>query len=130
MKFEFSAGGIVYSGKKVLVIKTKNLKGEFVWTFPKGIIEKGEKAEDTALREVREETGYEVKIIKLLDKVEYFFRKEGELVKKSVKWFLMEPIRKIADPDWEVSEVKWLDTIEALERLSYESDKELIARVM
>ena len=130
MKFEFSAGGIVYNKGKVLLIKTKNLKGKAVWVFPKGIIEKGEKAEDTALREVREETGYEVKIIKLLDKVEYFFRKEGELIKKSVKWFLMQPITKVSGPDWEVSEVKWFSTIEALEKLSYESDKELISRVM
>ncbi|MBA7596340.1 NUDIX domain-containing protein [candidate division WOR-3 bacterium] len=130
MKFEFSAGGIVCKGEKVLLIKTEDLKGNPVWTFPKGIIEKGEKAKDAALREVREETGYDVKIVRLLDVVEYFFRREGELIKKSVKWFLMEPIKRMEEPDWEVSEITWIKYDEAKELLTYRSDRKLIQLII
>jgi len=130
MKFEFSAGGIVCKGEKVLLIKTEDLKGNPVWTFPKGVIEKGEKAKDAALREVREETGYDVKIVRLLDVVEYFFRKEGELIKKSVKWFLMEPIKRMEEPDWEVSEITWIKYDEAKELLTYKSDRKLIQLII
>ena len=130
MKFEFSAGGIVCKGEKVLLIKTEDLKGNPVWTFPKGVIEKGEKAKDAALREVREETGYDVKIVRLLDVVEYFFRREGELIKKSVKWFLMEPIKKMGEPDWEVSEITWIKYDEAKELLTYKSDRKLIQLII
>lgn len=130
MKFEFSAGGIVCKGEKVLLIKTEDLKGNPVWTFPKGIIEKGEKAKDAALREVREETGYDVKIVRLLDVVEYFFRREGELIKKSVKWFLMEPIKRMEEPDWEVSEITWIKYDEAKELLTYKSDRKLIQLII
>jgi len=129
MRFEFSAGGIVCKDAEVLLIKTENLKGNPVWTFPKGIIEKGEKARDTAIREVREETGYEVKIIKLLEKVEYFFRREEELVKKSVKWFLAKPVKKIKKPDWEVAEISWVSFELAKKILSYKSDRQLIANL-
>jgi len=130
MKFEFSAGGIVCKGEKVLLIKTEDLKGNPVWTFPKGVIEKGEKAKDAALREVREETGYDVKIVRLLDVVEYFFRREGELIKKSVKWFLMEPIKRMEEPDWEVSEITWIKYDEAKELLTYKSDSKLIQLII
>lgn len=130
MKFEFSAGGIVCKGEKVLLIKTEDLKGNPVWTFPKGIIEKGEKAKDAALREVREETGYDVKIVRLLDVVEYFFRREGELIKKSVKWFLMEPIKRMEEPDWEVSEITWIKYDEVKELLTYKSDRKLIQLII
>jgi len=130
MKFEFSAGGIVCKGEKVLLIKTEDLKGNPVWTFPKGVIEKGEKAKDAALREVREETGYDVKIVRLLDVVEYFFRREGELIKKSVKWFLMEPIKRMEEPDWEVSEITWIKYDEAKELLTYKSDRKLIQLII
>ncbi|MCK4397129.1 NUDIX domain-containing protein [candidate division WOR-3 bacterium] len=130
MKFEFSAGGIVCKGEKVLLIKTEDLKGNPVWTFPKGVIEKGEKAKDAALREVREETGYDVKIVRLLDVVEYFFRREGELIKKSVKWFLMEPIKRMEEPDWEVSEITWIKYDEVKELLTYKSDRKLIQLII
>ncbi len=51
VEFEFSAGGIVKRDSEVLLIKTKDLKGNEVWTFPKGKIEKGEKSKEAALRE-------------------------------------------------------------------------------
>jgi len=126
--FEFSAGGIVVENNKVLLIKTKNLEGKEVWTFPKGHIEKKEKAEETALREVEEETGYKCKIQTQLDTVQYWFKDKERLVKKTVKWFLMTPVEKVKEPVWEILETKWLTFDEAKNILSYNSDKKLLEK--
>ena len=62
MNKEFSAGGLVRRGGKVLMVKVCNLKGEEVWTFPKGHVEKGETPMEAALREVEEETGWRCRL--------------------------------------------------------------------
>src|SRR5262245_46288324 len=93
-RFEFSAGGVVQDGDKLLLVKVENLEGKLAWTFPKGHIEKDEKAPDAALREVEEETGYRCEILKPFDKVQYWFKRDGQLVKKTVTWYLMKPLEK------------------------------------
>jgi ADP-ribose pyrophosphatase YjhB (NUDIX family) len=139
-KFEVSAGGIVYDQGKLLVIKTTNLQQKTVWTFPKGHIEKGlnETAEQAALREVEEETGYRCEIIKPIQTVKYWFKEKGFLINKTVHWYLMNPIEKTADTPsgtshrdtgkLEVEETKWLDPEQATEMLSYKSDKEMVQK--
>src|SRR5262245_44457529 len=94
-RFEFSAGGIVQDGEKLLMVKVENLEGVQVWTFPKGHIEKGEKAPEAALREVQEETGFRCAIERPFERVQYYFRRNGELTKKTVTWFLMKPVEKV-----------------------------------
>lgn len=138
MKHEFSAGGIVY--KKIenllwLVCQHSYHKG---WVFPKGLIGdnlKEESMEDAALRETKEETGVDAKIIvKLPNPAEYFYKwpsaakamagKEGELIKKTVYYFLMEYVSgDIAYHDHEMQAVEWLKTEEVEKRLSYKADK-------
>jgi len=128
--FEFSSGGVVVDKDKVLIVKTKNLKGEEVYTFPKGHIEKGERAEETAIREVYEETGYKCRIIKPLEKVVYWFYRDKQRVKKEVRWFLMEP--EGIPPtmhDKEIIGVIWMDIRKARDVLSYPSDKKLIDKI-
>ena len=84
-KFEFSAGGIVYkkeSGKMFVLVAQHS--GHHGGVFPKGIIgdhKKGEKKEETAVREVQEETGIKGKIIKPLQPVTYWYNFEGEKIK-------------------------------------------------
>ncbi len=126
---EHSAGGVLVEDGKVLLIRTQNLKGEEVWTFPKGLVEPGESPERTALREVFEETGYEAEILAPLGSVTYWFVRDGKRVKKTVDWFLMRPLRRVKDPDWEVLDVEWVPLEEAEKRLRYKSDRELLARV-
>ncbi len=112
------------------MVKVENLEGDQLWTFPKGHIEKGEKAPEAALREVEEETGYRCEIIRPFERVQYFFRRNGELTKKTVTWFLMRPLEKTGAHDAdEILETEWVSLEEARKRAKYKSDKTLLAKL-
>ena len=130
VRFEFSAGGVVQEEKRLLLVKVKNLEGKIAWTFPKGHLEEGETAEEAALREVEEETGYQCEILEPFDKVEYFFKREGQLIKKHVTWFLMKPLKKTGmhDPE-EIIETCWATLPEAEDLASYKSDKQILGKL-
>ena len=89
MSHAVSCGGIVVFRGKVLVLY-KNYKGRYEgWVLPKGTVEEGEEYPETALREVREETGARASIVKLIGTSQYSFTvPEGE-VEKEVHWYLM-----------------------------------------
>lgn len=126
--FEYSAGGIVRRDDKILMVKVENLEGQVVWTFPKGHIEKGEKAPEAALREVEEETGYRCGIVKPLERTQYWFKRDGRLVKKTVTWFLMKPERKTGLPDAdEIRDTRWASSDEATALANYKSDQKILA---
>ena len=126
MKFQFSAGGIVFKGNKVLLCQHSQHHG---WVFPKGLIgdhQKGEEKEETALREVEEETGVKAKIIKTLTPVTYWFVFEGEEVRKKVYYFLMEYVGgDINKHDYEMENVELVPKEKVEERLTYKSDKKV-----
>jgi ADP-ribose pyrophosphatase YjhB (NUDIX family) len=129
-QFEFSAGGVVQDGDRLLMVKVENLEGRQLWTFPKGHIEPGEKATDAALREVEEETGYRCQIVGPLDRVQYYFQRNGTLTKKTVTWFLMTPQEKTGTHDREeIMETEWVSLEEAGKRATYKSDKTLLAKL-
>jgi ADP-ribose pyrophosphatase YjhB (NUDIX family) len=129
-RFEFSAGGVVQDGDRLLMVKVENLEGRQLWTFPKGHIEKGEKAQDAALREVEEETGYACQIVNPLDRVQYFFQRNGELTKKTVTWFLMKPLERTGTHDAEeILETEWVTLVEAMKRARYKSDKKILDKL-
>ena len=129
MKFEFSAGGIVYKehlGKmSILVCQHSQHHG---WVFPKGFIGdkiKGESKEATALREVAEETGVKGKIIQPLEPVTYWYVMDKEKRKKTVYYYIMEYVSgDITQHDWEMENVEWLPTDKVEYRLTYPSDKQ------
>jgi 8-oxo-dGTP pyrophosphatase MutT (NUDIX family) len=130
-RFEYSSGGVVRDGLNLLMVKVENLEGQIAWTFPKGHIEKGEKAREAALREVEEETGYRCEIIKPFDKVQYWFKREGQLVKKTVTWFLMKPLEKTGTHDTEeILETRWVPMEEAATIVKYKSDKQILSKLM
>jgi 8-oxo-dGTP pyrophosphatase MutT (NUDIX family) len=127
---EFSAGGLVFDEQgRVLLIRARDLRGQPVWTLPKGALAPGESSADAALREVREETGYRCELERELAPVTYWFRRDGRQVKKTVRWFLMRPLEKVGDHDHEVDEVLWTDKEDALTRLRYDSDRRLVSVV-
>jgi ADP-ribose pyrophosphatase YjhB (NUDIX family) len=125
--FEFSAGGLVLDDEgRVLLIRARDLRSRPVWTLPKGTLITGETSADAALREVREETGWRCELVRELEAVTYWFQRDGDRVRKTVRWFLMRPLEKVGEHDHEVDEVAWTTREEALARLRYDSDRRLL----
>jgi 8-oxo-dGTP pyrophosphatase MutT (NUDIX family) len=130
MKFQFSAGGIVFkkSDDKIFILVSQHSQ-HHGWVFPKGLIGdhiKDEGKKETALREVKEETGILGKIIKPLNPIEYWFILDGEKIKKTVYYFIMEYVLGDTDDhDFEMENVEWLEKEKVQERLTYESDKQV-----
>lgn len=86
---EVSAGGVVMQGREVLVLR--KFRGD--WVLPKGRIEKEETLEDTALREVEEESGLACEILHYIGFVRYNYNKaNGEEVHKTVHYYSMHPV--------------------------------------
>ncbi len=84
-----SCGGVVIFRGKILVLY-KNYKSKYEgWVLPKGTVEPGEEHWQTALREVREETGVEASIVKYIGASEYTFHVPQDIVEKEVHWYLM-----------------------------------------
>jgi 8-oxo-dGTP pyrophosphatase MutT (NUDIX family) len=116
---ETSAGGVVYrrleaegapkQGDLEIVLASRRTRaGKLAWGLPKGIIDPGEEAEQTALREVREETGLTAKIEDSLGSLSYFYVWEGTRISKLVHFFLMRATGGDTDDhDDEMEEVRW-----------------------
>ena len=125
---EHSAGGVILEDGNVLLIQVQNLKGDKVWTFPKGHLEAGETPEQAAVREVSEETGWDCEISSYLFKAEYTFSRGGELVDKDVCWFMMKRVGGDGMPKTpdEILDMKWCALADAENELSYNSDLEIL----
>ena len=84
-----SCGGVVIFRGKILVLY-KNYRNKYEgWVLPKGTVEAGEEFKETALREVKEETGVQAQIIKYSGKSQYSFNTPQDTVDKEVHWYLM-----------------------------------------
>ena len=127
-KKEHSAGGVILEDGNILLIQVLNLRGDKVWTFPKGHLEAGETAEQAAVREVAEETGWECEISSYLFKAEYTFDRGGELVDKDVRWFMMKRVGGDGMPKTpdEILDMKWCSLADAENELRYNSDLEIL----
>ncbi|MGZ8527811.1 MAG: NUDIX hydrolase [Candidatus Limnocylindrales bacterium] len=125
-----SAGGIVVrfeSGiPQFIAGRRKEVR---TWTLPKGTPHQGETTEETALREVAEETGLEVRIVEPIDWISYDFSQRGARIHKTVFYFLMEPTGgDLAGHDHEFDEVRWFDLADAGGVLTFESERSLVER--
>jgi 8-oxo-dGTP pyrophosphatase MutT (NUDIX family) len=101
-------------------------RGRMLWSLPKGHIELGETAEQTAIREVAEETGIQGDVLASLGSIDYWFVTEGRRVHKTVHHYLMRSLGgELSDHDLEVSEVAWVPLDELPSRLAYADERRL-----
>ena len=127
-----SAGGVVCEERDgdVMVAMCGRLKTG-LWALPKGTPDRGETLEETALREVQEETGLSVEIATSLGHIEYWFTRDGERIHKRVYFYLMRPCGgSFEDHDPEFDVVRWASAMEALYTLTYPSEREVLQRAM
>lgn len=130
IRIKTSAGGVVYEKREddIWVVLIKPVHGH-VLTLPKGEMDAGETEEETAIREVREETGLRGKIIEKLDSVTYWYylRRNNIKYKKTVHYFLMAYAGgSIEDHDHEVEEVLWMKLEDARKQVRYRSDMKML----
>lgn len=130
---ETSAGGVVVSNDRTMVALIGRLdrRGRLLWSLPKGHIEEGETPEQTAVREVSEETGILGDIIRPLGTIDYWFVADRRRIHKTVHHFLMtERGGELSDDDVEVTEVAWVPIEELEERLAYADERRLVLRAL
>jgi 8-oxo-dGTP pyrophosphatase MutT (NUDIX family) len=121
---ETSYGGVVVRGDEVLVITPT---GKRVTGLPKGGPDAGETPEQTAAREVREETGITATVREPLGDVRYWYRRGGRRVHKTVHFFLCDFVSgSTADHDHEVDDARWIALADARAALSYPGERALI----
>jgi 8-oxo-dGTP pyrophosphatase MutT (NUDIX family) len=125
-----SAGGVVHrvaAGRVEILLVHR--RAPVLWALPKGTPNSGESIAETALRETREETGIAVEIEEPLGSVSYFFVRRGVRFHKTVHFFLMRPVGgSIDEHDHEFDEVRWLQLEEALQIMSYPTEREVVER--
>jgi 8-oxo-dGTP pyrophosphatase MutT (NUDIX family) len=139
---EFSAGGVlvrtIRGRTMVAAIRPRGREG--VWALPKGHIDEGESAAETAMREVREETGVEGRVVEKLGDIRYVYtarweEQQGERIFKVVSFFLLRAGRgRIGEIDEamqvEVAEARWLPLADAPRLLSYDGERKMAAKAL
>ena len=122
---ETSYGGVVVRGDEVLVITPAGKRR--VTGLPKGGPNPGESGEQTAAREVREETGVTATVREPLGDVNYWYRRGGRRVYKTVHFFLFDYVDGSTDDhDHEVENARWMPLEDARTALSYPGERSLI----
>ena len=133
-----SAGGLVFrqAGDLVETLLCARARPVYhtddaalTWRLPKGTPERGETVEETARREVQEETGVHVRALAPITSIRYFFvgHDDGVRYDKTVYFYLMEPLGgSTADHDGEFDVVEWRSYDQALELLEYDNERRVL----
>lgn len=131
--FETSAGGlavrVVDRQAQAVLIGRIGRNGRLRWSMPKGHVEAGETLEQTAIREVREETGIVGSVIAPLGSFRYTFTQQGRHVSKRVHHFLMQAKSgELSDADIEVAEVRWVPLDRLQQMLAFPAERRIARR--
>jgi len=126
---EVSYGGVVVRGDEMIVIVPRGRRR--VLGLPKGGPMEGETPEQTAAREVREETGITARVRERLGQVDYTYRRGGRRIDKTVHFYLcMFEDGNTSDHDHEVDDARWIALASAHSQLSYPGERALIERLL
>ena len=124
-----SSGGVLYrpAQEKRYQVALVGRSAQGTWGLPKGTPSEGESLEQTALREVAEETGIEPRLVAPLGSIQYYFVARNTRFHKIVHFYLMEAVGgDVSQHDHEYDLVEWFDLDEAVERLSYPNEVEMV----
>jgi 8-oxo-dGTP pyrophosphatase MutT (NUDIX family) len=117
------------AGFELVLGRRRRERDGVTWTLPKGQPNQGETLEETALREVAEETGLRVRIVRPVGQIEYFFVQGGTRIHKTVHYFLMEPTGgDLGRHDHEFEEVRWFSLPEAEALMSYPTERAIVVQ--
>jgi 8-oxo-dGTP pyrophosphatase MutT (NUDIX family) len=129
---QVSSGGVAFRRRgEAVEVALVNVGPQQRWQLPKAIVEEEETPEATAVREVREEAGVETTLIAPLDTIEYWYVASAEGVRyhKRVHFFLLEYERgDVKDHDREVNEAQWFPLDEAVEKLAFKNEREVVSK--
>ena len=129
-----SAGGVVYRIEdQDLQILLCGWRSPSSWTLPKGTPDPGETLEQTALREVREETGLDIVIQAYVDRTQYWFTSDSGSVRyhKTVHFYLMSPVGgslSLHDPEFDL--VQWFPAGEAVGAMTHTNDARIVEKAV
>ena len=125
-----SCGGVVIFRGKILLLY-KNYRNKYEgWVLPKGTVEEGEEYKETAIREVKEETGVDAMIIKYVGKSQYTFSTPHDTVIKDVHWYLMRAENYYSKPQREeyFMDSGYYKFHEAYHLLKFPNEKQMLER--
>jgi 8-oxo-dGTP diphosphatase len=120
-----AAGAVLVDGERVALVHRPRYDD---WTLPKGKHQPGEDDTAAALREVLEETGFHGRIERDLGVIRYTVEKHGAVLPKVVRYYVMRAAGGAFEPNDEVDELRWVTRELAAQLLTYERDREVLAR--
>lgn len=131
----FSAGGVVirhgHDGPELVLGLRRRDGRRPIWSLPKGTPDGDETPEETALREVTEETGLQVRILDTIGDIHYRFVRNGRRIDKTVHYYLMEATGgDLSDHDHEFEDVAWFEVAEAEALLRFPTERDILARAL
>lgn len=132
LKRQTSSGGVIFrKNNDEIEVAIVSVKSGRNWCLPKGLVDKGETPEITAVREVKEETGLSGRIIGKIGDITYWYYIKGENTKcrKTVHFYLMEYVSgDTSQHDFEVDDAFWFPFKTALQKISFKGDRTILEK--